>query len=85
MTYLGILYLDGRGVPRSPQEALKLFQQAAKLGQSLAMNNIGSMYENGTGVPRDRNEAARWYRQGAALGEETAKQNLTRLGEPVPH
>ena len=55
----------GRGVNQSYSEAMRLFRQAADLGDPQAMNNIGVMYSEGQSVPKNEAEAARWFRKAA--------------------
>jgi TPR repeat protein len=44
---LGLLYLHGLGIHRSPGTAFKLFTEGAKLGDSWAQLNLGQMYQSG--------------------------------------
>jgi len=62
------MYYRGRGVNQSYSEALRLFRQAADLGDQQAMNNIGVMYSEGQGVPKSDAEASRWYQKATNAG-----------------
>jgi uncharacterized protein len=52
-------------VARDYVEALRLFRQAADLGDAQAMINIGVMYQHGQAVRKDGAEAARWFSKAA--------------------
>jgi TPR repeat protein len=77
--WLGQLYLDGRGVPREPAEALYWFQRSAHAGVPMAMNMLGRCYENGWGTPVDFTLAAVWYRRGAEAGLDWAVYNYAQM------
>src|SRR4051794_35460286 len=50
---LGLLYLDGKGVPANLTEAVRYFQLSAAAGSALGQNNLGGLYRDGRGVPQD--------------------------------
>ncbi len=56
--------------------ALRLWQLAAKQGETLAQFGLGAMYERGQGVPRDYGEAVKWWRLAAEQGEALAQSSL---------
>ena len=60
---LGVMYNNGRGVPRSYPEAAKWFRRAAEQGQAGAQYDLGVLYAKGQGVPEDSAEAAKWFRR----------------------
>ncbi len=62
---LGVMYLNGQGVPQDSAEVVKWHRKAAEQGYAKAQYNLGFMYINGLGVPRDYAEAAKWYRKAA--------------------
>src|SRR5262245_60877855 len=72
---LGLMYLNGQGVPQNYAEALKWFRLAAEQGRADAQNNFGVMYHNGLGVPQNYAEAAKWYRLAADQGYARAQAN----------
>ena len=57
---LGVMYANGRGVPKDDAEAVRWFRLAAEQGDAAAQYNLGLMYANGEGVPKDDAEAVRW-------------------------
>ena len=74
---LANLYLTGKGVPRSCEQAMSLLKTAAERGNIRARNRIASMYEVGSCVERDRVEAYRWLNATLAVDatNEWALQN----------
>jgi TonB family protein len=73
---LGIMYLQGKGLPQNYKEAEKWFRKAAKKGISTAQANLGIMYLQGIGVPQDYKEAKKWFRKAAKKGISAAQANL---------
>jgi TPR repeat protein len=65
---LGLLYLDGHGVPQSPVEAANWFRRAAEQDNAQAQHNLGAMYGSGQGVKRDYVQAYKWMNICAAKG-----------------
>ena len=65
---LGLLYLDGKGVPKSYDEAAKWFQRAADQGQVEAQHNLGALYAMGEGVKKNNVQAYKWFSVCAAKG-----------------
>jgi uncharacterized protein len=65
---LGLLYLDGKGVPQSPTEAANWFRRAAEQDYTEAQHNLGAMYGSGQGVKRDYIQAYKWLNICAAKG-----------------
>jgi len=65
---LGLLYVDGHGVPQDYAEAARWFRRAAEQGYTQAQHNLGAMYGSGQGVRRDYVEAYKWLNICAAKG-----------------
>src|SRR5271168_3558512 len=65
---LGLLYLDGHGVPQNPVEAANWFRRAAEQDYAQAQHNLGAMYGSGQGVKRDYIQAYKWLNICAAKG-----------------
>jgi TPR repeat protein len=65
---LGLLYLDGHGVPQSSAEAATWFRRAAEQDYAQAQHNLGAMYGTGQGVKRDYVQAYKWLNICAAKG-----------------
>jgi TPR repeat protein len=82
-TGLGIMYLEGDGVPKNDAEAVKWFRMAAEQGDAgsrfgvvTAQFYLGIMYVNGWGVPQDFPEAVKWYRMAAEQGHALSQYAL---------
>lgn len=65
---LGLLFLDGHGVPQNPAEAANWFRRAAEQDYTEAQHNLGAMYASGQGVKRDYIQAYKWLDLCAAKG-----------------
>jgi uncharacterized protein len=79
---LGVMYNEGRGVPRDYVQAAKWYRRAAIQGNADAQFNLGMLYEH-----HRYTEAAKWYREAADQGLEDAQLNLGLLyakGQGVP-
>lgn len=76
---LGLMYLDGRGVPLSSLVAAKWFRLSAAQGNAEAQDNLALLYFRGRGVRPDPIEAARWFRRAALQGNSRAQQCLAGL------
>jgi TPR repeat protein len=77
---LAWMYTQGTGGrPADPARAARLYQQAARAGDTAAQNNAGELYETGRGVAADLREALDWYRKAAEAGFAPAQFNLGRL------
>lgn len=64
---LGILYLDGKGVPKDEAEAASLFDQSARQGNPSAAMNLGILFRNGQGVAKNLEHSYMWL-QMAMMG-----------------
>jgi TPR repeat protein len=60
------------------------FEEAAKLGDAKAMNNLGMLYLNGTGVQRDINLARTLFERAIDPSNAEAQENLKHLEEAAP-
>ncbi len=76
---LGVMYINGKGVPKDGSKAEEWFRKAADRGFPEAQFNLGYMYDFGMGVPRDSSRALGWYRQAAEQGFAVARFNLALL------
>ena len=83
----GLMYDEGKGVPRDYAEAVKWYRRSAEQGNARAQHNLGGMYFNGRGVPQDHAEAVKWRRRAAEQGFAEAQMGLGamyNLGRGVP-
>jgi len=73
---LGLMYVQGKGVPQSFAEGAEWYRKAALQGDVEAQHALGSMYEQGVGVPLDRAQAAMWYLNAAEHGDAVCQFRL---------
>ena len=57
---LGLMYLEGRGVPQSDTEAVRWLRTAADQGDGDAQLSLSRIYKDGRGVPQDYVQAHMW-------------------------
>ena len=72
---LGVLYMNGEGVPRNPKKADDQFRRSAELskenaekGDIISMFYYASWLEHGIGVAKDAKAASDWVRRSARGG-----------------
>lgn len=73
---LGLMFMEGCGVPQSDEKAVSFFRKAAEQGLSAAQCNIGFMFAYGRGVVQSHKEAVKWFRKAAQQGDAQAQFNL---------
>jgi TPR repeat protein len=76
---LAVLYRQGRGVQRDPNQAAVWMARAAAARNPAAELEYGIMLFNGEGVERDEKLAARYFRRAAEKGNALAQNRLARL------
>lgn len=84
---LGLMYSEGRGVPKDDSQAFVWYTKAAEQGDASAQYNLGVMYHEGQGVPQDYAKAMSWYLKAVEQGHVSAQNNLGNMyakGEGVP-
>jgi TPR repeat protein len=87
MNNLGILFLNGQGVPKDFVEAREWYEKAAAAGAAVGLANLGSLYAQGNGVPKNYAEALKWFQKAVAAGDPTGMNGLGYLyanGTGVP-
>jgi serine/threonine protein kinase/TPR repeat protein len=72
LSNLGVLYMNGEGVQRSPEVAANLFKQGAEKGDPTGMFFYAGCLEDGLGLPKDTKAAAEWFRRSAHAGNPRA-------------
>ncbi len=80
-TALGLMFMNGMGVPKDPARAVSLFTQAASSWNSAAANYLGILYQAGLGVPLRLDVAFGWFRQSAEGGYPEGELNLAIMYE----
>ncbi len=68
LSLLGVLYHNGKRVPRDRPFAVTLYRASSALGNSWATYLLGLCYRDGEGVAKDRRRAFAWFRKAARLG-----------------
>jgi hypothetical protein len=72
---LGLMYRNGRGVPKDYKLAVKWYRKSAEQGKASAQYNLGFMYEKGLGVPKDYVLSHMWFNLSAANGNKNGQKN----------
>lgn len=76
-THTSHRYQKADGVKQDVPKAIELFERAAALGHSIAMNALGVIFDNGHGgVSKDFGLALYWFQQAAEAGCVPAMKNL---------
>lgn len=71
---LGMMYLNGTGVPQDDEQAALWIRRASEAGNAIAQSMLGMLYEGGEGVEQDNCRAYMWYSLAAIQGNEEAKE-----------
>jgi hypothetical protein len=80
--WLGVMYLEGLGVPQDYAQAISWYRKAAAQGHAHAQFNLGLMYDYGQGVPQDSIVAYALYNLSATgdpASDNHATSNLSNL------
>ena len=77
---VGIMYLNGKGVPKNVHTAISYFLKSAKQGFPSAEEHLGEIYQFGEeGIRKDDKLAANWYRRAAYHGNSKAQLALGKM------
>jgi TPR repeat protein len=76
---LAVAYYTGEGCPENPDNAVRLFKQAAHLGHAGAAYMLGECLLDGIGLERDRGTALEWLVTAAELGHGLARERVVIL------
>jgi len=82
LSNLGVLYMNGEGVQRSPEVAANLFKQGAEKGDPSGMFFYASCLQDGLGLPKDAKAASDWFRRSARAGNTRAIEWCRQNGVP---
>ena len=77
--YLGVMYLNGYGVPKKSDLALEWLSKAASAGVRDAQSYMGAFNRRGDLVPRNYEEAMRWYLLAAKQDYENSQYNIALM------
>ncbi|MBC3886581.1 tetratricopeptide repeat protein [Undibacterium griseum] len=73
---LGLMYLNGEGVPEDYRRARELFEQSAAQNNVRAQVNLARIYAKGKGVAPDYGKAVSWFKKAADQGYADAQYSL---------
>ena len=76
---LGMMYLDGRGVPPSVRQGAAWLLEAAEGGHPKSQYAIGSLYASGRGVTQNYVQAHKWITVSIRDDDEHAREVLKTL------
>lgn len=79
ITVLGVLYLEGHGVPVNHKQVLKLWRSAANQGYHDALCKLGNLYNSGDIVGIDIPTALSYYQKAGEGGSSTAIYNTAAI------
>lgn len=74
--YVGLMVLNGQGVPKNEAQAFQWFEKSALQGYAKAQNALGELYFHARGTPRDYALAQSWFRKAANAQLAIAQRNL---------
>ena len=78
--YLGLMALQGQGVPQDNLKAYQYFSQASQNGDITAKYWLGYCYENGIGTAQNYEQARFWYADSAQRGDIISAPAMIALG-----
>lgn len=82
---LGLMYLDGVGVPQNDEKAVLWFRRSADQGYAKAQGNLGALYAVGRGVRRDYVGAHVWLNLCAASGDSKCAAQRDLVAKKLKH
>ena len=74
---LGLMYKDGKVVPKNDAEAVRWLSRAVEHEHVEAQIALGYMYSKGEGVDESDPEAIQWYRKAADRAKKQKRSDLT--------
>ena len=74
---VGACFVDGLGVEREPEMAVRWLTIAAEGGDPAGQRNLATAYFRGLGVAEDQSAALGWYRKAAEAGDAEAQDMLS--------
>ncbi|KOR31765.1 hypothetical protein TI05_11545 [Achromatium sp. WMS3] len=78
-TALAVMYWQGQGVTKNPDQAFKWANKAAKQGDPNAQFVLAILYVRGIGTNKNPELAVQWLRKAAAQGHENALAIIAQL------
>ncbi len=80
---LGMLNLEGNGVPKNPQKALEWLLAAADQGDRHARYQLGRMYDEGIGVETDYVRSGTWFEKTLSPDDPAARKKISDIFGPL--
>ena len=77
--YLGLMHINGEGVPSEVQTGLDYYRQAAKYGYDEAQYKLGMIYKSGKGVAKNENYAIRYFQKASHQNHSKAQNQLAMM------
>lgn len=77
--YLGLMYVNGRGVKQDDFEAVKWYRQAAEHGNIKAQVQLGFAYILGKGVQVNKSLATEWFGKACDNGNQDSCEIYSKL------
>jgi TPR repeat protein len=75
----GRMLLEGTGVSKNPEQALKWFRRAAAADDADGINMVGRCLDSGWGTAEDAAGAAEHFQRAADMGHPWAQYNLGHM------
>lgn len=79
---VGVMYMEGMGVPQSDKQAFFWIKKAAERGYPPAQKNFGVLYAKGVWVKPNETKAREWLQRAADNGEKEAQNWLSGGDSP---
>ncbi|GLQ17571.1 peptidoglycan-binding protein [Maritalea porphyrae] len=76
---VGMIFAEGKAVPKDSQAAVKWFERSAASGFAAAQYRLGTAFEHGLGIQKDLDQAKLWYLRAAEAGNRMGMHNLAAL------
>lgn len=76
---VGVMYEQGKDVPRNDTMALRWYKKAAEKGLAESQYKVALMYRFGKGTPKSSYQAARWFQAAADQGHAKAQVKLGQM------
>ena len=78
-THLGLMLLNGQGLPQNYAKAQQLIEQAARAGDAQAQFTLGQLYRNGQIMRMNKSSAVTWLTRAAGQGFAPAQAALAEM------
>lgn len=78
--WIGLMYANGKGVPRDFKKAASWYKKSADKGDITATWLLGELYEKGEGLPQSYEKAFALYQKAAERTDIIGAPAMTRLG-----